>query len=234
MQAGRWRLALAVASPKKHALELRTLAAITHSQPTESAFRQQVSRATATTTAVRDRLAQIDKLVDTAVSRQLVDLHGYSPCEACWRMLSAMLVIELRLENGMDESDRTAAVARLRGVLAEDTTEQQRTVQRATRPVGTLRAHRDTRHRHHASQRPSRRGATQTRQPLHPGTRAARQPRRTARGAHRLGAQRRQLTSEARPRRKNALRRSRLRSISPARMGGRSLCAASPTSGSPR
>ncbi len=123
VQAGRWRLALAVASPKTHALELRTLAAIARSQPTESAFREQVSRATATTTAVRNRLAQIDKLVDTAVSRQLVDLHGYSLDEACWRMLSAMLVIELRLE-GVDESDRTAAVARLRGVLAEDTAEQ--------------------------------------------------------------------------------------------------------------
>ena len=199
VQAGRWRLALAVASPKKHALELRTLAAIARSQPTESAFRQQVSRATATTTAVRDRLAQIDKLVDTAVSRQLVDLHGYSPCEACWRMLSAMLVIELRLE-GVDESDRTAAVARLRGVLAEDTAEQADALFNGLLDLsGTLRAHRDTRHRHHASQRPSRRGATQTRQPLHPGTRAARQPRRTARGAHRLGAQRRRLTSRARP-----------------------------------
>ncbi len=123
MQAGRWRLALAVASPKTHARELRTLAAIARSQPTESAFREQVSRATATTTAIRNRLVQIDKLVDTAVSRQLVDLHGYSPGEACWRMLSAMLVIELRLE-GVDESDRIAAVERLRGVLAEDTAEQ--------------------------------------------------------------------------------------------------------------
>ncbi|MGZ5019904.1 MAG: hypothetical protein ACXWAV_05715, partial [Chthoniobacterales bacterium] len=62
-------------------------------------------------------------LIDAAVSRGLVDLHGLSTGEASWRMLSAMLVIELRLEN-LGDTDRTTAVARLHGAVREGSTQE--------------------------------------------------------------------------------------------------------------
>ncbi|MFI4989787.1 MAG: hypothetical protein ACHQHO_02565 [Solirubrobacterales bacterium] len=122
VQAGRWMLALAVASPNQHATELRTLAERAHTQGSARAFHEHISRDGATTQGVRGRLEQLEKLIAAAVTDGRLDLHGHSVEEASWRMLSATRVIELRLQ-GTDESDRTTAVARLRRVLTDDSPE---------------------------------------------------------------------------------------------------------------
>jgi hypothetical protein len=122
VEAGRWTLALAVASPNQHAQEMRTLTERAHTQPDEAAFYEHIGRPGATSVAVRGRLKQIEMLIEAAVEGGHVDLDGHSTGDACWRMLAATQVVELRLEGG-DETDRTTAITRLRSLLSEDSTE---------------------------------------------------------------------------------------------------------------
>ncbi len=119
VRAGRWRLALAVASPNPAVQQVGKLSEIARAVTSEAEFRAEVSRSGRTNQPVRDRLPHLDALVQAATeSAQLsADVR---PEVLTWRLLAALRVQELRLE-GPDESDRTAAVARLRSVTDDGT-----------------------------------------------------------------------------------------------------------------
>ncbi len=118
--AGRWRLALAVASPNPAVRQVGELAAIARAATNEDRFRAEVARVGRTSQAVRNRLGHLDALVPTALRDAHIDADSTDARELTWRMLTALQVRELRLE-GADESDRTTAVAQLRRVTSDDT-----------------------------------------------------------------------------------------------------------------
>jgi hypothetical protein len=115
--AGRWRLALAVASPNPAVQQLRELTVIARAVGDEATFRAEVARPGRTNDDVRSRLVHIDALVTTAAGRTHVD--GVEVSELTWRLLLALYTRELRLEGG-DETDRTFAVGQLRAVVVDD------------------------------------------------------------------------------------------------------------------
>lgn len=108
--SGRWRLALVgVQSAPLH--QIADLTAVACSEPHNLAFREAVRRPSRTTREVRQRLVQIDKIVAAVAERQGLD--GESVEEMTWRVLNSLTVRSVRLEPP-DDSDRSAAVARLR------------------------------------------------------------------------------------------------------------------------
>ncbi|GAA4473031.1 hypothetical protein GCM10023170_093600 [Phytohabitans houttuyneae] len=117
VRAGRWRLALAVASPNPAVHQLRELTVIARAVGDEAAFRAEVARPGRTNDDVRGRLVHIDALVTKAAGRIHVD--GVELGELTWRLLLALYTRELRLEGG-DETDRTVAVGQLRAVVVDD------------------------------------------------------------------------------------------------------------------
>lgn len=121
VEAGWWRLGLAVASPNPAVGQLRELAEIARAVSCGDDFRTEVSRPGRTNEGIRRRLTHLDDLVEAAAEKVDTESDVY-PKELLWRLLAVMKVIELRLE-GADESDRTSAVARLRDVTREGTAE---------------------------------------------------------------------------------------------------------------
>ena len=117
---GRWRLALAVASPNPAVRQVGELAGIARAATSEDRFRAEVARTRRTSQAVRSRLRQLDALVPAALRDAHVDADIADARDLTWRMLAALQVRELRLE-GADESDRTTAVAQLRRVTSDGT-----------------------------------------------------------------------------------------------------------------
>ncbi len=115
VDAGRWRLALAVASPNPAARQVRELAVIARAYRTEAGFRAEVARPRRTSPAVRGRLVHLDSLVKAALGYEKGKVRpgGTSPAELTWRLLYSLRVPELRLEDG-DETDQVIAVGQLR------------------------------------------------------------------------------------------------------------------------
>jgi hypothetical protein len=113
--AGRWRLALAVASPNPAARQVRELTVIARANPTEAGFRADVARPTRTSQDVRDRLIHLDALVKVGLENEKNNIRpgATSAAELTWRLLRSLLVPELRLEDG-DTTDRVNAVSQLR------------------------------------------------------------------------------------------------------------------------
>ncbi len=120
VDAGRWRLALAVASPNPAARQVRELAVIARANRTEAGFRADVARPRRTSQDVRGRLVHLDSLVKAtlAYEKGKVRPGGTSPAELTWRLLSSLQVPELRLEAG-DETDQVTAVSQLRPVTRD-------------------------------------------------------------------------------------------------------------------
>lgn len=118
--SGRWRLALAVASPNVHVQQVRELANVARDTTHNRAFRTEVARPARTTQAVRDRLVQLDRVVAAAAGAASIDTSTVTAQHLTWRLLGALRLRELRLE-GVDETDRTLAVGRLRRVTASGT-----------------------------------------------------------------------------------------------------------------
>jgi hypothetical protein len=117
VQAGRWRLGLAVASPNAAVQQLRELFVIAEGAPDNEIFRAEVTRPRRTNQAVRNRLHHVDALVQSAATEAGLGAD-VDPEALAWRLLSTLRVLELRLE-GADQSDRTAAVSRLRTVARD-------------------------------------------------------------------------------------------------------------------
>ncbi|MEU0966504.1 hypothetical protein ABZ357_14230 [Streptomyces sp. NPDC005917] len=118
IQAGRYRLALAVTDRNIHGHEVARLAGIASGRGPEE-FREEASRSGPTNSKMRARLDQLDQVVAEAVSHG-IETHGVPARELTWRLLSALRVHHLRLEDG-DERDYTQAVSSLRSEAAEDT-----------------------------------------------------------------------------------------------------------------
>jgi hypothetical protein len=112
VQAGRWRLGLAVASPNAAVQQIRELAVIARATPDEADFRVEVRRPGRTNEGVRNRLRHVDALVQAAAAEAGIGSDVPSG-ELAWRLLLGLHLAELRLE-GADASDRTMAVGRLR------------------------------------------------------------------------------------------------------------------------
>ncbi|MDF5755052.1 hypothetical protein [Spongiactinospora sp. TRM90649] len=112
--SGEWRLALTVASPNTHVQQMRELANIARDVIDEEQFRAEVARPGRTTHYVRDRLRHLDRLVAAAAHKTDFDTKLSSTSRLTWLLLAALRLRELRLE-GIDETDRSSAVARLRG-----------------------------------------------------------------------------------------------------------------------
>ncbi|GAA2621060.1 hypothetical protein [Streptomyces tubercidicus] len=119
---GSWRLALVVASPNPHVQELRELAGIARDTNSSDQFRFEVSRTGRTHRAVRERLRHLDAVIALAAAGEKIDTTDVSAAELTWRLLGALRLREVRLE-GIDETDRTLAVGRLRGVIKAGTAE---------------------------------------------------------------------------------------------------------------
>lgn len=120
VRAGQRVLALSVAVFSPAVQQTATLAQLAQSVPSAADFRALVARPGATNRQVRQRLVHLDALV-TAAAADDDELSAVPACELTWRWLSALRVRGLRLE-GVDESDRTAAVRTLRRAAADDST----------------------------------------------------------------------------------------------------------------
>lgn len=114
---GRWRLGLAVAVSGPGVRETAELARVAQSMRSSADFRATVVRVGATSREVRARLAHLDGLV-TAANDTRPTLADAEADDLTWRWLFAVRVRQLRLE-GVDESDRTAAIRALRSVAAD-------------------------------------------------------------------------------------------------------------------
>ncbi|GAB3005451.1 hypothetical protein GCM10023080_083860 [Streptomyces pseudoechinosporeus] len=118
IQAGRYRVALAVTDRNAHGHEVARLARIASGRGPEE-FRAEASRPGPTNSKMRARLDQLDHVVAEAVARG-IETHGVPTRELTWRLLSALRVHHLRLEDG-DERDYTQAVGSLRSEAVENT-----------------------------------------------------------------------------------------------------------------
>ena len=124
VRAGRWRLALAVASPNLAVKQVGELAVIAAGSPDAAAFRAEVARAGRTNEAVRRRLRHLDALIEKALDDEdeKIEAGGIAAAELTWRVLFSLVIRELRLE-GADQTDRGFTVSRLRAVVRDGTVE---------------------------------------------------------------------------------------------------------------
>ena len=86
VKKGRWRLALAVASPNPAVQQVRELAEIARAATDDMMFQAEVLRPKRTSSGVRKRLPHLTQLVATAVTRSEMDLGEDSVREATWDM----------------------------------------------------------------------------------------------------------------------------------------------------
>jgi hypothetical protein len=120
VQAGRRRLALAVASPNTAVNQTRNLAVVARASLDNATFRREVGRQGRVNAATRGRLSHLDALVNAAAAKTRVQANQVGTDELTWRLLSALRLRELRLED-LDETDRTVAIARLRMLVSSRT-----------------------------------------------------------------------------------------------------------------
>src|SRR6266568_1133572 len=113
LEAGSWRLGLAVAAPHTPTDELAKLAYFARRQPDPEAFRMAVTAPKATTGKVRNRLTKVEETVAVAAPLAGISLADtVARDELAWRLLRSLHIIDLRLE-GDDAAGRTDLVARL-------------------------------------------------------------------------------------------------------------------------
>lgn len=117
VRSGHWKLALAVAGWNPAAKQLQELARFAREAPDEASFRAAVKRPSGTNERVRSRLVAIDALVSEAATSPKVTTEC-TPEELTWRVLHQLSVLDLRLE-GVDGSDRTETVRRLRAIVPD-------------------------------------------------------------------------------------------------------------------
>ncbi|WP_100443955.1 NACHT domain-containing protein [Glycomyces xiaoerkulensis] len=107
---GHWRLALAMEGPAGLAHDLAELTGCARSQPNAQEFRDHV--ASRRSKSLQRRLQQLDKMVATASQQEgAID-------DLTWRLLSALYIVELRLDDGRD-ADRAGAVTWLSNQITD-------------------------------------------------------------------------------------------------------------------
>ncbi|MGO8882434.1 MAG: hypothetical protein ACLQI7_01735, partial [Streptosporangiaceae bacterium] len=113
LDAGAWRLGLAVEGPHTPADEMAKLAYFARRQPDSRLFRAAVNAPRATTSKVRARLGNIDEIVAAAAKKAGIDLADEAARDdMSWRLLKYLRVLDLRLV-GDDAAGRTRLVGRL-------------------------------------------------------------------------------------------------------------------------
>jgi hypothetical protein len=116
LEAGSWRLGLAVEAPHTPTDEIKALACFARDQPEAGLFRAAVHAPRATKARVRSRLGNVDDVVAAAVKQAkeagIAIADGDGGDDLSWRLLKYLHVLDLRLE-GDDAAGRTSLVARL-------------------------------------------------------------------------------------------------------------------------
>lgn len=133
--SGSRRLVLAVAVAGSHTTELRALTSIAKASLDSASFRSTVGRPGRTNQAVRDRLQMIDEIITIASNRIRLDPNAFEPIFMTWRLLRALNVQDLRLEDG-NNADRTHAVAGLLELVGHDNFEADQLFSRLVELVG--------------------------------------------------------------------------------------------------
>ncbi|MFJ2556813.1 MULTISPECIES: PQQ-binding-like beta-propeller repeat protein [unclassified Streptomyces] len=117
LDAGRWHLALAVASPFPRAASLQALATTAVAAGSARVFRDRVAEPGRLNKSAHHVLRDLKALVTGAVNAGAPD-SGLAPDALTWRLLAHLSILDLRLE-GVRPEDRTAAVERLQPVAAQ-------------------------------------------------------------------------------------------------------------------
>jgi hypothetical protein len=116
LEAGSWRLGLAVVAPHTPTDEIKVLADFARLQPEAGLFRAAVHAPSATTGRVRTRLANFDEVVAAAVEvardSGIVLAGEDAGDDLSWRLLRYLRILDLWLE-GDDAAGKTSLVARL-------------------------------------------------------------------------------------------------------------------------
>ncbi|MDQ0711383.1 outer membrane protein assembly factor BamB [Streptomyces luteogriseus] len=113
VDSGRWKLALAVVPSCVPAQQLKTLAEVASAAGSWTEFQDRLRRPGSVQAAVRNRLTQVEAIVAS-----LIPEPSSQAARETWRLLSALHLIEMRLE-GADCTDRTYSVERLRAVTPQ-------------------------------------------------------------------------------------------------------------------
>ncbi|MEU9401933.1 PQQ-binding-like beta-propeller repeat protein [Streptomyces sp. NPDC048242] len=117
LDAGRWHLALAVASPFPRAASLQALATTAVAAGSARVFQDRLAEPGRLNKPAHHVLSDLEALIAGAVNAGAPD-SGLTPNVLAWRLLAHLSVLELRLE-GVRPEDRTAAVERLQPVAAQ-------------------------------------------------------------------------------------------------------------------
>lgn len=118
LDADRHRLALVVVPRTPGVSDLRVLADIARTQPSNEAFRAFVARPKNLKEAVRTRLSYLDEAVALATAQRAASQGASGPCDT-WRLLKALRVLALDLE-GNDATERIAVIGRLGELLGSE------------------------------------------------------------------------------------------------------------------
>jgi hypothetical protein len=119
---GTWRLGLAAAVTSKHAAELSELSSAARLHSDSGSFKTSLPNR-----KLRDRLAQLERLIDELPGDLLPATELNSPTDRAWWLLRALHVRLLRLEGG-EQSDWTVAVRLLIPLTRSGTADEAATV----------------------------------------------------------------------------------------------------------
>lgn len=116
VSSGRWRLGLVVADRARSIEDVEALCEIARTVGDATAFGGEVGTPRRTTASVRGRLSHVTATI--AKASESLGLTGIAADELTWQVLSHLWIARIHLE-GIDESTRTDAVARLRDVTLD-------------------------------------------------------------------------------------------------------------------
>ncbi len=119
VDAGRWRLVLAVSTNAKAVTQIAELAELARSVSSAAEFQGRLAQPGRTNADIRGRYGHIEGLVERAAD-DLESATGVTIPELSWRLLSNLSVRSLHLER-TDRTDRTVAVNALQRVLLDGT-----------------------------------------------------------------------------------------------------------------
>ncbi|WP_277213148.1 helix-turn-helix domain-containing protein [Isoptericola croceus] len=119
VEAGHWRLVLAVSTNANAITQLAELAELASSLPNAAELEDRLAQPGRTNANVRNRYEHLTSLVEQA-AEDLTSTEGIETAELVWRLLSCLTVRELRLER-TDRVDRSAAVNTLQRILRDGT-----------------------------------------------------------------------------------------------------------------